>query len=301
MVQEKVVYMVRGIITKGIAGFYYVKLEEGNIVECKARGKFRNEGISPVVGDRVVVDLIDEDHGTISEIEERKTLIIRPLVANVDQAIVVFALKKPDINFTLLDKLLISIEHYDLDTIICFNKNDLDEDNTFDNAAEIYRNIGYKVIRINGLYGEGIEELKCEIQGKISVFAGPSGVGKSTISNKLQTAIKMETGEISQKISRGKHTTRHAELIEVNKDTFIVDTPGFSSLDLDFINQEDLEYAFKEFRHYLGECKFSSCLHYKEQSCRIKEEVEKGNIPVQRYNAYVDILNELQKNRRNKR
>lgn len=293
--------MVHGIITKGIAGFYYVKLEEGNIVECKARGKFRKEGISPVVGDRVVVDLIDEDHGTISEIEERKTLIIRPLVANVDQAIVVFALKKPDINFTLLDKLLISIEHYNLDTIICFNKNDLDEDKTFDNVGEIYRNIGYKVIGINGLSGEGIEELKCEIQGKISVFAGPSGVGKSTISNKLQTAIKMETGEISQKISRGKHTTRHAELIEVNKDTFIVDTPGFSSLDLDFINLEDLDYVFKEFRRYLGECKFTSCFHHKEQSCRIKEEVEKGNIPVQRYNTYVDILSELQKNRRNKR
>jgi ribosome biogenesis GTPase / thiamine phosphate phosphatase len=293
--------MEHGIITKGIAGFYYVKLEEGNIVECKARGRFRKEGISPVVGDRVLVELIDQDHGTISEIEERKTLIIRPLVANVDQAIVVFAVKKPDINFTLLDKLLISIEHYNLDTIICFNKNDLDDDKSFDYAAEIYRNIGYKVIRTNGLLGDGIEEIKCEIEGKISVFAGPSGVGKSTISNKLQNAIKMETGEISQKISRGKHTTRHAELIEVNSNTFIVDTPGFSSLDLDFINPEDLDYVFKEFRRYLGECKYTSCFHHKEQSCRIKEEVEKGNIPAQRYDAYVDILSELQKNRRNKR
>jgi ribosome biogenesis GTPase / thiamine phosphate phosphatase len=293
--------MKHGIITKGIAGFYYVKLEEGNIVECKARGRFRKEGLSPVVGDRVIIDLLDDEHGTIDEIEERKTLIIRPLVANVDQAIVVFALKKPDLNFTLLDKLLISIEHYNLDSIICLNKNDLDDDHTFDNAAKIYKNIGYKVIRLNGLTGEGIEELNSEIQGKISVFAGPSGVGKSTVSNKLQSAIKMETGEISQKISRGKHTTRHAELIEVNKHTFIVDTPGFSSLDLDFIEPKELEYAFKEFRRYLGECKFSSCLHYKEHSCVIKEEVEKGNIPIQRYNAYVDILNELQKNRRNKK
>jgi ribosome biogenesis GTPase / thiamine phosphate phosphatase len=293
--------MEHGIITKGIAGFYYVKLADGKIIECKARGRFRKEGLSPVVGDRVLIDLSDEDHGTISEIEERKTLIIRPLVANVDQAIVVFALKKPDLNFTLLDELLISIEHYNLDIIICFNKNDLDDDNTFDNAANIYRNIGYKVIRLNGLSGEGIEELNSEIQGKISVFAGPSGVGKSTVSNRLQNTVIMETGEISQKINRGKHTTRHAELIEVNKETYIVDTPGFSSLDLDFIDPQNLEYAFKEFRQYLGECKFSSCLHYKESSCKIKEEVEKGNIPAQRYSAYVDILNELQKNRRNKR
>lgn len=290
--------MKNGIITKGISSFYYVKLSSGKVVECKARGRFRNAGITPVVGDSVSIELSDEDHGTIEEIMPRKTMLIRPLVANVDQAIVVFALKKPDVNFTLLDKLLILIEHNKLDALICLNKSDLDDDDTFKNVAVIYENIGYKVIKFNGLTGEGIDELKEHIQGKISVFAGPSGVGKSTISNKLQSKVKMETGEISQKISRGKHTTRHAELIEVNKDTYIVDTPGFSSIDLGFIEPEELQFVFKEFNQFIGECKFASCIHNKENICKIKEQVDKGTIPVQRYNAYVDILQELQQSRR---
>jgi ribosome biogenesis GTPase / thiamine phosphate phosphatase len=290
--------MENGIITKGISSFYYVKISNGKVIECKARGRFRNTGITPIVGDNVTVELLDEEHGTIVEIMPRKTMLIRPLVANVDQAIVVFSLKKPDLNFTLLDKLLILIEHNKLDAIICLNKSDLDDDDTFNNVASIYGNIGYRVIKFNGLTGEGMDELNNHIQGKISVFAGPSGVGKSTISNKLQSKIKMETGEISQKISRGKHTTRHAELIEVNKDSYIVDTPGFSSIDLTFIQPEELQYVFKEFNQFIGECKFTSCLHHKENICEIKDQVGKGIIPVQRYNAYVDILQELQQTRR---
>jgi ribosome biogenesis GTPase len=290
--------MERGRIIKGISSFYYVKIENGKIIECRARGKFRKNNITPVVGDRVLVDLIDEEHGTIEEIEPRKSMLIRPVVANVDQTIVIFSLKNPDISFTLLDKLLISIEHNNLDAIICLNKSDLDVEGIFDKVKSIYENIGYRVIKTNGKTGEGIEDLKEALKGRISVFAGPSGVGKSTISNRLQDKVKMETGDVSKKISRGKHTTRHAELIEVEKDTYIVDTPGFSSLDLSFIKPEELQHVFKEFQEYIGGCKFTSCLHFKENSCIIKDKVEEGIIPVERYNAYVDILQELQQNRR---
>jgi ribosome biogenesis GTPase / thiamine phosphate phosphatase len=287
------VIMVSGIIIKGIAGFYYVELNDGRILECKARGKFRRDKLTPMVGDRVQIELLNGDYGVINEIEERKSKLIRPQVANVDQAIVVFALKNPEISFTLLDKLLILIEHNSLTSVICLNKGDLDDDNVFDRVREIYGNIGYTVIRTNGKTGEGVEGLKAQLSDKISVFAGPSGVGKSTIFNSLQNKVKMETGEVSTKISRGKHTTRHAELIEIEKGTFIVDTPGFSSIDLNFIEPQELQFAFKEFGEHIGECKFTSCLHHKEKDCQIKRAVEKGEIPEVRYNAYVEILQEL--------
>jgi ribosome biogenesis GTPase len=293
--------MLEGVIVRGIAGFYYVETHKGNIIECKARGRFRKEKLSPIVGDRVYIDLIDEAHGVIDEIKQRKNQLIRPLVANVDQAIVVFALKKPDINFTLLDKLLIFIEHHNIDAVICLNKSDLADEEELESTVGIYEKIGYKIIKTNGLTGEGLNLLKEIMEGKISVFAGPSGVGKSTIFNKIQDRIVMETGEISQKIHRGKHTTRHAELIEISIGTYIVDTPGFSSLDLNFINSEELQYAFREFEEYLGQCKFSSCMHFKESGCRIKEMVKEGIIPIERYDAYVEILQELQNNRRIKK
>lgn len=290
--------MQEGIIIRGIAGFYYVENYEGKVFECKARGKFRREGMSPIVGDRVVIQLTDEYHGVINEIIPRRSQLIRPLIANIDQAIVVFSLKKPDINFTLLDKLLIEIEHYGLEAIICLNKSDLDKDDAYKIASTIYEKIGYKVIKTNGILKEGICELKNVLNDKISVFTGPSGVGKSTIFNNLQDKVIMATGGISKKVDRGKHTTRHAELIEISRNTYIVDTPGFSTVDLNFIKPEELQYAFREFEDFLGQCKFSSCMHNKEKQCCIKEAVGKGIISVERYNAYIEILQELQENRR---
>lgn len=290
--------MQEGIIIRGIAGFYYVENYEGKVFECKARGKFRREGMSPIVGDRVVIQLTDEYHGVINEIIPRRSQLIRPLIANIDQAIVVFSLKKPDINFTLLDKLLIEIEHYGLEAIICLNKSDLDKDDAYKIASSIYEKIGYKVIKTNGILKEGICELKNVLNDKISVFTGPSGVGKSTIFNNLQDKVIMATGGISKKVDRGKHTTRHAELIEISRNTYIVDTPGFSTVDLNFIKPGELQYAFREFEDFLGQCKFSSCMHNKEKQCCIKEAVSKGIISVERYNAYIEILQELQENRR---
>lgn len=290
--------MLEGIIIRGIAGFYYVKTEEDTIIECKARGRFRKEGLSPIVGDRVAVEILDKSNGVIVEIKNRKNRLIRPQVANIDQAVVIFSLKKPDINYTLLDKLLIQIEHYNIDAVICFNKSDLDDEDIYKRALSIYENIGYKVIRSSSVNEIGMDNLREVLLGKISVFTGPSGVGKSTIFNLLQDKIKMTTGEISKKADRGKHTTRHAELIEISNGTYIVDTPGFSTVDLGFIKPEELQYTFREFNRYIGYCKFSSCLHDKESFCKIKDEVKKGSIPIERYNAYVKILNELQQNRR---
>jgi ribosome biogenesis GTPase / thiamine phosphate phosphatase len=293
-----------GLIVKGIAGFYYVELDDGKVIECKARGRFRKEkNMTPIVGDRVRVILEDNKAvGVIDEIQPRKSQLIRPMVSNVDQAFIIFALKKPDINLQLLDKLLILAEHHNLNAIICFNKSDLDTADLYDTISKVYEKIGYKVIRTNGHTSEGIDILKQYAKNKISVFVGPSGVGKSTIFNLIQNKVKMETGEISSKIDRGKHTTRHAELIEIFPSSFIVDTPGFSSIDISFVNPIDLQYAFKDFHDHINKCKFTSCLHHKENDCNIKEQVEKGFISETRYNTYVTLLTELQAdNRRNRK
>ncbi|MDF2672857.1 MAG: rsgA [Clostridiales bacterium] len=290
--------MEEGVIVKGIAGFYYVEDNDENIFECKARGIFRKEKLSPIVGDRVYVELLDDKHGIINEIQPRKNQLVRPLVANIDQAILVFALKKPDINYLLLDKLLILIEHYGINALICINKSDLADADEIEKIKHSYKGIGYDLIITNGKTGEGIELLKESMKGKISVFAGPSGVGKSTIFNKVQDKVVMETGDISGKVERGKHTTRHSELIKISQGTFLVDTPGFSSLDLSFMEIGDLQYSFREFAKYLGECKYSSCIHGKESGCKVKEMVEKGKITQERYNTYLGILKELQENRR---
>lgn len=294
----------KGIILKGIAGFYYVELEDQRRIECKARGRFRKDKMTPVVGDRVLIEEGEQEKGFILEILPRVSLLARPAVANVDQAFIVFALKRPEINYMLLDKLLILTEHHQMRAVLCINKADLGDEGEFLEIQRKYSRIGYDVIQTNGKDENGADTLAVYLKDRISVFVGPSGVGKSTLFNKLQHKVSMETGELSEKVDRGKHTTRHAELIETEPGSYLVDTPGFSSFSIDFMPPEELQYAFREFGDLLHSCKYTSCLHDKETGCRIKQEVESGSIDRTRYETYIGLLNELQLEyayRRNKR
>lgn len=289
---------MEGIIIKGVGGLYSIKVDD-KIINCKVRGKFRYNGMTPIVGDKVTVSLIgDSNEGVIEKIHGRSTKLIRPLVSNVSQAFVVFAIKKPDINQDLLFKFLILTEYNNLKSVVCFNKMDLAHEEDI-KIIEMLKNAGYEVIRVKALEEKGLEELKERIKDNISVFCGPSGVGKSTILNKLIGREYMETGEISKKLKRGKHTTRHSELIECDGG-FLVDTPGFSSLDISFIEKEELKNYFPEFHHYEDECRFSNCMHYKEPNCSIKNAVESGEINRERYDFYIKTLEEIM-NGRNKR
>ena len=282
-----------GIIIKGIAGFYYVKVNE-EVFECKARGKFRNTGESPVVGDKVRISVMDNMKGTIEDIYERKNILKRPIVSNISKAFVVFAVKHPDINVDLLNKFLIQCEMNDIDVVICFNKVDLDNDYANNIAIEMVKSAGYDTLILNAKEGIGIEEIKKRLKDNISVFCGPSGVGKSTILNIIAGYEAMETGKISDRLRRGKHTTRHSELLSVESG-LIVDTPGFSNLDLTFDEKQEIQQYFPEFSSFIEECRFKGCMHFKEPSCAVKEAVEQGKINENRYNFYLRLLEEYEK------
>lgn len=292
--------MIEGRIVKGIAGFYYVKTSEG-IVESRARGVFRdvNVKITPMVGDYVKIRISEEDKtGYIVEIEDRKTKLLRPPVSNISQAIIVMSVKSPDINTWLLDKFLVMAEYEDLDILICINKCDLDRE-AADELKETYKKAGYKVIITSIIEDIGLEKVKYELRDHTTVFAGPSGTGKSSLLNSIYPGFKLQVGDISIKSQRGKHTTRHIELLEVEKDTFVLDTPGFSSLKLDFIKEhENLRNYFREIDKYGSECKFLSCLHDKEPGCKVKEKVEKNIIDENRYKNYLLLLEEIKNIRR---
>jgi ribosome biogenesis GTPase / thiamine phosphate phosphatase len=285
---------MQGTIVKGIAGFYYIKTDEG-IIECKARGKFRHDELTPMVGDIVEI-AVKNGKGVIDKIHERSNKLIRPAVSNVTQALVVFALKNPEINEDLLNKFLISCEFNNLKVVVCFNKLDLASNEETNEIVDMIKSTGYEVLFIKAKEGYGIDQIKEKLKNNITVFCGPSGVGKSTILNTIAGRELMETGEISERLRRGKHTTRHSELIDVG-DGFVVDTPGFSSMDIDFISKEELESCFPEFQEYIGTCKFTGCAHYKEPNCAIKNAVENSEINVKRYEFYVKILEEI-KNRK---
>ena len=280
---------MKGKIIKGIGGFYYVKTPEG-LIECKARGKFRHKDMKPMVGDDVEIE-ISNGKGVIEDIFERNSQLIRPIVANVTQAFIVFAVKNPDINFDLLNRFLILCEHNNIEAIVCLNKVDLVSEEEKEAIRKKIVDIGYEVLYINAKKGIGIELLKERLSGNETVLCGPSGAGKSTLINTLTEKYHMETGEVSEKIGRGKHTTRHSELIDV-VDGYIVDTPGFSTLEVNFIEKEDLRYSFPEFLEYNNLCKYRGCLHYKEPNCAVKEAVEKGKINKYRYDFYVRTLEE---------
>ena len=278
-----------GVIVKGIGGLYYVNVN-GELYKCKARGKFRYNNLTPMIGDNVEIS-IEKDSVSIEKIYERKTELIRPAVANVTQAFVVFAFKHPDLNKDLLNKFLLLCEYNGLKAVVCFNKMDLvDEDKN--STKDELESAGYEVLYLEAKNNKGLDKLKEKIKDNISVFCGPSGVGKSTILNSFIGKEVMQTGEISDKLKRGKHTTRHSELIEV-EEGFLVDTPGFSSLELDFINKEELQYCFKEFDEYRDDCKFNNCVHYKEPKCGVKNAVEQGKIHKSRYEFYIKTLEEI--------
>lgn len=294
---------LKGIIYKGIGGFYYVKSDQ-TLYECKARGIFKKEGITPMVGDKVTIGITDPEEklGVIESISERKTELLRPVVANVEQAIVVFAIKNPLPNMMLLDKMLVLAEDSGLEIVVCFNKGDLDVDFDFEKYQSIYERAGYKVIKTCALLGEGIDDLKAVLKGKISVFSGPSGVGKSSILNALHEGFSLQTGELSDKIKRGKHTTRHSELLELGQESIVVDTPGFTSLNMQHIELEELQYCFPEIERYRGECQFDDCTHINEPKCGIKDKVDSGEIAKERYDAYIYMYHEIEEQkRRNKK
>lgn len=289
--------MLEGIIIKGVGGLYEVKVKN-KIYQCKARGLFRKENITPLVGDMVEIEEIQNNTGYIVDIKDRKTQLIRPPVANVNQAVIVFAIEDPVPNLWLLDRFTILAKNEGLDVIICINKVDLNGDCKIKKINEIYKKSGYMIINTSCVLFSGINDLRDALKDKISVFAGPSGVGKSTLLNSLQPNLQLKTGEISRKTSRGKHTTRHTEIIELESGGWVLDTPGFSSLDIDLIEEDDLDYFFKEIYELSPYCKFKGCRHYKEPKCVVKEAVETGEINKSRYDNYINFLEELKNIRR---
>ncbi len=291
---------MQGKIIKGIAGFYYVHVAGSGIYECKAKGIFRKDKQKPLVGDNVRMDILDEDEkkGNIRELLPRKNQLIRPAVANIDQALVIFAMLQPKPNLNLLDRFLITMEKQKVETVICFNKKDIASETEEAKLAEVYEKCGYHLLFVSAREKEGIEAIRKLLDGKTTAVAGPSGVGKSSIINILQPSAQMETGEISQKIDRGKHTTRHSELITISENTYIMDTPGFSSLYIEDMEKEDLKDYFIEFQEYEPYCRFQGCSHIHEPDCGVKQALEEGKISQIRYDNYVALYGELKEKRR---
>lgn len=286
---------MQGKIIKGIAGFYYVEVAESGVYECKAKGVFRKDKVKPLVGDDVELEVLDEQEktGNITAILPRRNALIRPAVANVDQAMVIFAMKNPRPNFSLLDRFLLMMERQGVKTIICLNKQDLADPEEAEEIRRVYRECGYQVVLTSLKEEAGMADVEELLRGKTTVVAGPSGVGKSSLTNRMQGEVLMETGEISRKLKRGKHTTRHSQLIPLGKDTFLCDTPGFTSLYVEEMDKEELRFYFPEFTHYEGKCRFQGCVHIHEPGCAVKDALEAGKLSRRRYDNYVEFYEEL--------
>ena len=291
---------MQGKIIKGIAGFYYIYAEDGNVYECKAKGIFRKDNFKPLVGDNVEITVLNEEEkeGSVTSILPRRNSLIRPAVANVDQAFLIFAMENPKPNFLLLDRFLIMMKQQEIPAVICFNKKDVGEKEEMEKLYEIYTGCGYRVVLSSTYEGEGMDEIHEILKGKTTVVAGPSGVGKSSITNALQENVQMETGEISKKLKRGKHTTRHSQVIPVGHDTYLMDTPGFSSLYLTDIEEQELKAYFPEFRRYEEQCRFQGCRHIHEPDCGVKAALAEHEISQLRYEDYLGLYNELKEKRR---
>ena len=287
---------INGKIIKGIGGFYYVKTADG-VYECKAKGAFRKDHKKPLVGDDVAVDIIDKEKmlGNLIEIMPRHSELIRPAVANVDQALVIFAVTSPQPPLNLVDRMLIILEQQELPCAVCFNKADLDATGDGENFKRIYELAGYEVFVVSARENKGVDELRTFLKGKTTTVSGPSGVGKSSLINLLAGKTVMETGDISEKIERGKHTTRHSELFSIDDETYICDTPGFSSLELHVcgIEKEDLWKWYPEFLPEEPSCRFAGCAHIHEPNCGVKEAVNEGRIAKERYENYSQLYEGL--------
>ncbi|MBD9287834.1 MAG: ribosome small subunit-dependent GTPase A [Agathobacter sp.] len=291
---------MRGKIVKGISGFYYVHVAETGIYECKAKGIFRNQKIKPLVGDDVEIVVLDEEKriGNVEKILPRTRELIRPAVANIDMALVIFAAAKPDPNFNLLDRFLCMMEYQKVPVTICFNKCDLVTEKQREVLRKIYEPAGYELLFTSAKTQENVEKLKSVLQGKMTAVAGPSGVGKSSLINDLQDAVQMQTGGISDKIERGKHTTRHSQIIPIAENTYIMDTPGFSSMDLPGFSKEDLWTCYPEFVRFEPECRFIGCSHIGEPDCGVKTALAEGKISQVRYDNYVQLYQEMKNMRK---
>lgn len=291
---------MQGKIVKGVAGFYYVHVAESGIYECKAKGAFRNQKVKPLVGDNVRLEVLDEEQkkGNIEEILPRKNELIRPAVANIDQALVIFAAAKPKPNFNLLDRFLILMQYQKVPAVVCFNKQDMVDAEELQLLKNTYESAGYQVIFTSAAKEEGIQAVRDLLKGKTTTVAGPSGVGKSSLINLLSPEAEMETGDISRKIERGKHTTRHSELFALDENTFICDTPGFSSIYLPEMEKEELGIYFPEIAEYEPFCRFQGCAHIHEPGCGVKEALEEKKISPIRYDNYKLLYEELKDKRR---
>ena len=280
--------MREGIIVKVLSGFYYVKTNEG-ILECKARGRFRLDGTSPLVGDRVSCSIDNQGHGRIDHVEERKNWFIRPAVANVDALAFVAANTNPVTDPFLIDRVSVIAEDAGCELLVCINKTDLDR---ADELYDIFSAAGFPVFRCSAETGEGLDALREALQGRISAFTGNSGVGKSSILNRLLPGVNIPTGEVSEKLGRGKHTTRHVELFELSGGGYVADTPGFASFEIEMmklIPKEELQHDFRDFGPYIGKCRFHDCMHLKEPGCAVTEAVAKGQVSQSRYASYVRL------------
>ncbi|MCI8306578.1 MAG: ribosome small subunit-dependent GTPase A [Lachnospiraceae bacterium] len=289
-----------GKIMKGIAGFYYVHVPGDGIYECRAKGIFRNRNEKPLVGDMVELGILDEDarQGNITAICDRKNAVFRPQVANVDQALVVFAAAEPAPNLHLLDYFLVRMETGDIPVIICFNKSDLADEFSLKRYRDIYSECGYEFLSVCAHTGEGLKQLMEKMNGKTTVLAGPSGVGKSSIMNLLHPEAQAETGVISRKLGRGKHTTRHSEIFCIDENSYLVDTPGFSSLRLPDMEEAELGLYFPEYAECGGMCRFQGCLHKDEPDCEVKKRVRAGELSAERYESYLLMLEEIRTQRK---
>ena len=280
--------MADGVISKALSGFYYVSYE-GGLLECKARGRFRLDGTSPLVGDRVQCSLVQHGKGRIDKVEPRRNWFIRPAVANIDAMVFVAANTNPVTDPFLVDRVSVIAADADCQLILCINKADIDPG---DQLSSTFTAAGFPVVRTSAETGQGMEELRAAIDGKICAFTGNSGVGKSSILNKLLPGAAIPTGAVSEKLGRGKHTTRHVELYSLGGGTYVADTPGFASFDVEMMNpipKEQLQYDFIDFEPYLGRCRFNDCAHLKEPGCAVTQALDQGKLMPSRYRSYVRL------------
>ncbi|HZG15662.1 MAG TPA: ribosome small subunit-dependent GTPase A [Candidatus Bathyarchaeia archaeon] len=294
--------MPEGRIVKALSGFYYVA-DGDQVIQCRARGLFKKKDakVNPLVGDWVVYESVGETEGYVMQVSERKNELLRPPVSNVDQAILVFSMQEPGFSPLLLDKFLVHTEHAGIDAVIVLSKADLVSEEEVGAVIDRYEKVGYRVLPTSKRDLRGIEQLRQELRDAISVFAGQSGVGKSSLINLLFPDMQLQTGDVSQKLGRGRHTTRHVELIPLPEGGYVADTPGFSSLEFIGLSELDLAQSFRDFEEVAAQCKFRGCLHLSEPGCAVRQAVESGEIVAERYEHYKQFTEELKEyQRRNK-